>query len=129
MNKADYSRRMDTLTEKRNRKIEDYMHKASRRVVDFCSENDISRIVIGRNDGWKQRSALSHKQNQHFVQIPFTRFIEMIRYKAEEKGIAVILTEESYTSGTSIMKSLSGSTTTGQDASAAGCLYRKTGQK
>ena len=103
MNKADYSRRMDTLTEKRNRKIEDYMHKASRRVVDFCSENDISRIVIGRNDGWKQRSALSHKQNQHFVQIPFTRFIEMIRYKAEEKGIAVILTEESYTSGTSFI--------------------------
>ena len=103
MNKADYSRRMDTLTEKRNRKIEDYMHKASRKVVDFCSENDISRIVIGRNDGWKQRSALSHKQNQHFVQIPFTRFIEMIRYKAEEKGIAVILTEESYTSGTSFI--------------------------
>ena len=103
MNKADWSRRMDGLTEKRNRKVEDYLHKASRRIVDFCVENDIRSIVIGKNDGWKQDSRLSKKNNQHFVQIPFARFIGMIRYKAEEKGIAVILTEESYTSGTSFI--------------------------
>ena len=46
---------------------------------------------------------MSKKNNQNFVQIPFARFIEMIQYKAEECGIAVILTEESYTSGTSFI--------------------------
>ena len=43
------------------------------------------------------------KNNQNFVQIPFARLIEMIQYKAKENGITVILTEESYTSGTSFI--------------------------
>ena len=102
-NGRDYSRRMDSLTEKRDRKIGDYLHKASRKIVDLCERNGINTIVIGKNDGWKQNSALSKKNNQHFVQIPFAKFIRMIQYKAEEKGIAVILTEESYTSGTSFI--------------------------
>ena len=60
-------------------------------------------FVIGKNDEWKQSSKLSKRVNQHFVQIPFARLIEMVQYKAEEQGIAVVLTEESYTSGTSFI--------------------------
>ena len=103
MNCRDYSKRMDSLTDKRNARIDDYLHKASRKIINFCTENDIHTVVIGKNDGWKQASKLSKRVNQHFVQIPFARFIEMIQYKAEERGIAVILTEESYTSGTSFI--------------------------
>ena len=103
MNKADYSKRMDRLTEKRNSKIDDYLHKASRYIINYCLKNDIHTIVIGKNKEWKRNSKLSKRVNQNFVQIPFARLIEMIRYKAEEKGIAVILTEESYTSGTSFI--------------------------
>lgn len=103
MNGIDYSKRMDSLTEKRNARIDDYLHKASRKIINFCIENDIHTIVIGKNDEWKQSPRLSKRVNQHFVQIPFARFIEMIQYKAEERGIAVILTEESYTSGTSFI--------------------------
>lgn len=103
MNKADYSKRMDRLTEKRNSKIDDYLHKASRYIINYCIKNNIHTIVIGKNQEWKQNSKLSKRVNQNFVQIPFARLIEMIRYKAEEQGIAVILTEESYTSGTSFI--------------------------
>ena len=103
MNNRDYSKRMDSLTEKRNARIDDYLHKASRKIIDFCIENYIHTIIIGKNFEWKQNSKLSKKVNQHFVQIPFARFIGMIQYKAEECGIAVILTEESYTSGTSFI--------------------------
>ena len=103
MNNQDYTKRMDILTEKRNAKISDYMHKSSRKIISFCIEYDIHTIIIGKNSEWKQNSKLSKKVNQHFVQIPFARFIEMIQYKAEECGIAVILTEESYTSGTSFI--------------------------
>ena len=35
--------------------------------------------------------------------LPFAKLIEMIKYKAEDKGITVLLTEESYTSGTSFL--------------------------
>lgn len=103
VNNKDYSNRMDKLTENRNAKIDDYLHKASRKIVDYCVENQINTIVIGRNREWKQSSAMSKRVNQHFVQIPFARLIEMIQYKAQERGIAVILTEESYTSGTSFI--------------------------
>ena len=94
---------MDRLTEKRNQKIDDYMHKASRTIIEYCEKLDINTIVIGKNSEWKQNSKLSKRVNQHFIQIPFARFIQMIQYKAIEKGIAVILTEESYTSGTSFI--------------------------
>ena len=97
------SKRIRQLTAKRNRRIEDYMHKASRRIVEECARRNVSVIVIGQNKGWKQESALSGRVNQHFVQLPFARLIQMIQYKAEEKGMAVILTEESYTSGTSFL--------------------------
>jgi len=103
MNKTDYSSRMNKLTEKRNVKIEDYMHKASKYLIDYCIKHNISKIVIGKNDGWKQKSDLSRKTNQNYVQIPHAGLIQMIQYKAEEKGIEVILTEESYTSGTSFI--------------------------
>lgn len=94
---------MDRLIKKRNAKVEDYLHKASRYIIDYCLKHDIHTIVIGKNKEWKQNINLSKKVNQHFVQIPFARLIEMIQYKAEEQEIAVILTEESYTSGTSFI--------------------------
>lgn len=103
MNNRHYTKRMERLSEKRNRKINDYMHKASRYIVNYCVENDISGIIIGKNDNWKQKSKLGKVNNQHFVQMPFARLVEMIQYKAEEVGIAVKLTEESYTSGTSFI--------------------------
>lgn len=103
MNNSDYSKRMDRLTEKRNAKIDDYLHKASRYIIDYCLKYDIGTITIGKNKEWKQNVNLSKRINQHFVQIPFARLIEMIEYKAEEYGIAVVTTEESYTSGTSFI--------------------------
>ena len=103
MNGKDYSEKMDKLTEKRNSKIDDYLHKASRKIINYCIDNQINTIVIGKNKEWKQETNIGKKNNQNFFQIPFAKFIEMIQYKAEEHGITVILTEESYTSGTSFI--------------------------
>ena len=97
------SHKIRRFTAKRNRKIDDYMHKASRLIVEKCAEWGINTIVIGQNKEWKQDSQLSRRVNQHFVQLPFARLIQMMEYKAKERGIAVILTEESYTSGTSFL--------------------------
>lgn len=103
INGNNSSNRIRQLTAKRNRKIDDYLHKASRIIVDRCAAHGISAIVIGKNKNWKQSSKLSKKVNQNFIQLPFARLIQMIEYKAKEYGIAVILTEESYTSGTSFL--------------------------
>ena len=103
MNGRHSSKRIARLTAKRNRKVEDYLHKASRKVIDLCVEQDVSVLVIGKNKGWKQEVNLGRKVNQSFVQLPFARFIQMIQYKAEAIGMKVVMTEESYTSGTSFL--------------------------
>ena len=103
MNGRHSSKRIAQLTAKRNRKVEDYLHKASRKVIDLCAGQDVSVLVIGKNKGWKQEANLGRKLNQSFVQLPFARFIQMLQYKAESIGMKVVLTEESYTSGTSFL--------------------------
>lgn len=103
MNGLNYTGRMNHLTDKRNAKIDDYLHKASRKIINYCRQYNVSKIIIGNNREWKQSSALSKRVNQHFVQIPYLKLIQMIQYKAEEMGVEVILTEESYTSGTSFI--------------------------
>lgn len=103
MNGKDYTNRMYGITRKRNHKIDDYMHKASCYLIKYAQSNHFHTIVIGNNKEWKQKSHMSKKVNQSFVGIPQKRFIEMIQYKAQNVGINVILTEESYTSGTSFL--------------------------
>lgn len=84
----------------RNCKVHDYMHKASRFIVNYCKDNHIGNIVIGNNKDWKQNCNMGKVNNQNFVSIPFEKLISMIQYKCEEVGIKVIVTEESYTSKT-----------------------------
>lgn len=97
------TKRMERLTNKRNRRIDHYMHTASKKIVDLLVEEGIHTLVIGKNNGWKQGSQMSKKTNQNFVNIPHARFISMLTYKAELVGITVRITEESYTSKASLL--------------------------
>lgn len=95
--------RLISLDRKRNNRVMDFLHKASAKVVEIASERTIDTIIIGRNVGWKSEVALKKSNKQTFIQIPYATFIEMIRYKAERKGIQVIEREESYTSKSSFL--------------------------
>ncbi len=103
MNNLDYTNRMNNLTIKRNNIITDLIHKASRKVIDYALSYDINTIIIGNNKNWKRESSMSKKVNQSFVGIPHQMLINQIIYKTENVGLNVILTEESYTSGTSFL--------------------------
>lgn len=97
-NKEVNSRKIRSLTNKRNNKIKDYLHKSSRILVNQLVSNNVSKIVIGHNKEWKQDINIGKRNNQNFVQIPYNQFIQMITYKAQLQGIKVIQREESYTS-------------------------------
>lgn len=99
------SRRLDFLTDKRHRQIDSYLHIASRRIIDHLVAHHIGTLVIGKNEGWKQRGTLGKRTNQTFVFLPHARFIAMLEYKAALVGITVHLTEESYTSKCSFLDS------------------------
>lgn len=92
------SHKLETLYRKRNNRFNTYIHKASKEIIDYCLEHNVSQIIIGHNKLQKQKSKL-----KNFVAIPTFRLIELIKYKAEYQGIEVIETEESYTSITSYL--------------------------
>jgi len=102
-NKKKTSKNLRKLTNTRNRKVDDYIHKASKEVVKQLVISNISKLVIGQNVQWKTDSDMSKKNNQNFVQIPHSRFIAMLSYKCERVGIRVIIQEESYTSKASFL--------------------------
>jgi len=92
------SRRLDQLNNYRNFWIEDKNHKISRHIINYCIANNIGTIVVGKNDGWKNNINLGSKTNQKFTQVPHTKLIQKLEYKAKLVGIELICTEESYTS-------------------------------
>jgi putative transposase len=97
------SHRIEQLTTRRTRRIDHYLHTASRRIIDFLVGEGIGTLIIGKNPLWKQEVNLGRSTNQQFAAIPHARFVEMLSYKAELVGIQVIITEESYTSKASFL--------------------------
>jgi IS605 OrfB family transposase len=97
------TKRMERITNRRNWRIDHYMHTASKRIVDLLVKEGIGVLCIGKNDAWKQEANMGKRNNQNFVQIPHARFISMLTYKVKLVGIRVEVTEESYTSKASLL--------------------------
>jgi putative transposase len=92
------SNKINNLYNKRNNYLNNYFHLISKRIVDYCVDNQIYNIVIGYNKLWKDNSKLSKITNQNFVQLPFGRLIMFVEYKCKLNGINFRTNEESYTS-------------------------------
>ena len=97
-NNKEKSHKTRQLTLKRNNKIDDYFHKASRYIINQAVSNDVRTILVGHNKNWKQEVNIGKVNNQKFVQIPFDKLIHQLKYKGSLEGIAVIEVEEGYTS-------------------------------
>ncbi|MFW9903490.1 MAG: RNA-guided endonuclease TnpB family protein [Candidatus Thorarchaeota archaeon] len=96
-------RSMQKITTKRNKKIYDYFHKTSRKIIEYCVMNGIGTIVIGYNSNWKQNCQIGRRNTQNFVTIPYYKLIQQLAYKATEQGLTVIKQEESYSSKCSFL--------------------------
>jgi IS605 OrfB family transposase len=97
------SKKLDRLSIKRANKIDYYLHESSKQVIDYLKKNEITNLVIGKNDNWKQNINIGKKNNQNFTGVPHAKFIEILTYKAQKEGIKVVTIEESYTSKTSFL--------------------------
>ena len=102
-NNLDWTKRLQKLTDKRNFKMDYFMHCASKWIINYCIEHNVGTIVVGKNNKWKQECDMGKFINQRFVQIPYEMFISKLRYKCEDFSIQFIENEESYTSGTSCL--------------------------
>nr|DAQ41113.1 MAG TPA: endonuclease [Caudoviricetes sp.] len=95
--------KINYLNRRRNNKVNDYLHKASTKLVNHLDSNQINSLIIGYNQGWKQDINLGKKVNQKFGLMPFYKFLDMLKYKCITKGITVKIQEESYTSKCSFL--------------------------
>ena len=96
-------KRRDNLWAKRNRKMKHYYQTATNVVVKNLCEAGVETVVIGWNEGIKDKSPMSRRNNKHFVQVPTKKILLDLAYKLKEKGINVVFTEESYTSKASFL--------------------------
>ncbi len=97
------SKQLQSLTKKRNFRVDNYLHKASRLVIELLMKQGLGTLVIGQSPLWKQNANLGKRNNQNFVCIPHNRFVQQLIYKAKLVGIKVLVSEESYTSVASFL--------------------------
>ena len=83
--------------------MEDAMHKLAKKIVLWCADKNVSKIIIGKNKGWKQEVNIGKTNNQNFVQIPHTLLINYIKTLAEKMGMQMVEVDESYTSKASFV--------------------------
>jgi IS605 OrfB family transposase len=93
-----WSKRLASLTERRNRQMRDAINKAARKVINHCLKNRIGTVVFGWNKGQKNSVNMGSKTNQKFVQIPTGKLKDRIAQMCGQYGIKFVETEESYSS-------------------------------
>ena len=92
------TRQQSSLERKRNNRINDYISKCVRHIINYCLDNDIGNIVIGYDPALQKESSLGNRNNQNFVNIPYGRLKDKLSYLSQYYGICLIKQEESYTS-------------------------------
>jgi len=90
--------RQKRITRKRNNRINDYLSKAARIIINYCLNNDIGKIVLGYNESFQRNSNIGSINNQNFVNIPYGKLRDKLIYLCKLYGIELKLQEESYTS-------------------------------
>ena len=87
----------------RNNKVNDYISKTCRYIVNYCLDNNIGNLVIGYNETLQKNINLGKANNQNFVNIPMGNIKEKLEYLCKIYGIKFTKQEESYTSKASFL--------------------------
>ena len=90
--------RQKAIARDRNNKVNDYMNKTARIIIDYCINNDIGTLVAGYNVTFQRDSHIGKQNNQNFVNIPYGHLRDKLSYLCELNGIVYVEQEESYTS-------------------------------
>ena len=92
------SKRLKKLYSKRKRVITYIIHKSTKMIIDYCINNDITRVIIGDITNIRKDKNLGHENNQKLHSLPFFDFYQKLEYKLKLKGITLFYQNEAYTS-------------------------------
>ena len=102
-NKQYVSKFINQLLYKKIEQLRNYIGYYTNKLIEILRTERISKLVVGYNKGWKQEINIGSKNNQSFVNIPFRKILDILRYKLEDNGIEYKEQEESYTSKASYL--------------------------
>ena len=91
------------ISSKRNRRVNDYISKSCRIVLNYCVRNRIGKLVCGYSVTFQRSSNIGKVNNQNFVNIPFGKIREKLQYRCRLYGLEYVEQEESYTSKASYL--------------------------
>ena len=97
------SKLINQLMYKREEQLRNYIGYYTNQLIEILKKEKISKLVVGYNKEWKQNINIGKANNQNFVNIPFRKILDILRYKLEENGIECKEQEESYTSKSSYL--------------------------
>ena len=86
------------ISRKRKNRVDDYINKTCRYIINYCLSNDIGTLVIGYNQSFQNKVNLGKRNNQIFTHLPFGKIREKLEYLCKRYNINYIMQEESYTS-------------------------------
>ena len=86
------------ISRKRKNRVDDYINKTCKYIINYCLSSDIGNLVIGYNQSFQNKTNLGKKNNQIFTQLPFGKIREKLEYLCKRYSINYVLQEESYTS-------------------------------
>lgn len=92
------TKQINKLYAKRDNFVNNYIHKASRKIIDLALQHNCNTIVIGDIEGIKQENDI-----KSFVNMPHQKLVDKIEYKAKLAGLKVVYVKENYTSGCSAL--------------------------
>ena len=92
------SKRLNKLYKKKKNIISYILHKATRIIVKYCRENNVSNVIIGDITGIREDNDKGPKVNQKLHSLPYQEFYQNLSYKLKQIGIKLIYQNEAFTS-------------------------------
>ena len=83
----------------KKRKIDYILHTSTKRILDYCINNQINTVIIGDIKGIRENNNIGKNNNQKLHSLPFDQLYNKLSYKLRLNGINLIYQNESYSSG------------------------------
>lgn len=91
------TRQVKRLYGKKKNSVDDFVHKATRYLADYCREQGITKVIIGDLTHIREGRDIG-RSNQQLHALPYRQIYQKLEYKLRLYGVELIRQKESYSS-------------------------------
>lgn len=92
------SKRINNLFTKKSNSINDYIHKVTTYIANYCNNNNINTVIVGDIKNIRKNNNLGSENNQKLHSLPFKKIYDKLEYKLKLRRINFIKQKEAYSS-------------------------------